>query len=163
MKTYDYKDETKDVKGKVWPHHFNLLDWTSQHSAGVAVLVAGPEKRYQPDHTQPGRSYADDWKKHFQTPAKRKEVKSWLRWNRNRPRRRDGPSMASPLRHLRVFPSARDKWISGGPQSQSLRNPIVRAGFPWTLWQRGVCGTRLLKKYPSQTIRKSKYKFRNIF
>ena len=65
MKTYDYKDETKDVKGKVIYHSYNLLDWTSQHSAGVAIVVAGLEKRYQPNHTQPGRSNADDWKEHF--------------------------------------------------------------------------------------------------
>lgn len=149
MKTYDYKDETKDVKGKVIYHSYNLLDWTSQHSAGVAIVVAGLEKRYQPNHTQPGRSNADDWKEHFPTPAKRKEVKSWLRRNRNRPRRRNGPGMASPLRYLRVLPLARDKWICGSSQSQSLRNPIVCAGFPWTFWQRGVCRTRLLKKYPS--------------
>lgn len=71
MKTYDYKDETKDVKGKVKFHRPNLLDWTSQYRAGTSVLVAGPKKRYEPNHTQLGRSYANDWKEHFQTTAKR--------------------------------------------------------------------------------------------
>ena len=87
MKTYDYKDEQKDVKGKVSsssdslhrssihvfiPHRKILsIDWALKRDHRAPSDASGLENRCERHHSQPRRSHADDWEKHFQATAKR--------------------------------------------------------------------------------------------
>ena len=175
MKNYDYKDETKDVKGKVGHHqkskilpheesnficsiYYNefsltlpriLIDWETQCYSRAPADASGLEKRRQCDHSQPRRSNADDREKHLQTSSKRQEVQSWFLWDWNWSRRRDGPCLATPPGNLRVLPVTRDKWICWGPFAQGLRDAIICSRIPGIvrLWR--ICWKRLSKEHSS--------------
>jgi hypothetical protein len=52
MKTYDYKDEARDVKGKVSQLIFvTTLDRTTERDLGVAIDVAGLEECHYSRHS----------------------------------------------------------------------------------------------------------------
>ena len=99
MKNYDYKDETKDVKGKVsarqkskippdeeWisivpSTQFELtltwtcfIDWEAQCYLRAPTDAPGLEKCGQRDNPQSGWGHANDREKHLQTPTKRQEI-----------------------------------------------------------------------------------------
>ena len=99
MKTYDYKDEQKDVKGKVRNNSFSksanalgqlpnwlfnqitkhthlfwffyLLDWALKRYHWALADAPRLEKCSECDHPQLGRGDADDREKHFQTATER--------------------------------------------------------------------------------------------
>jgi len=68
MKIYDYKDESRDVKGKVRSIPTkNLADRETECDLRATTNATGLKERSQSDHSQPRRGNADDWEKHFQT------------------------------------------------------------------------------------------------
>lgn len=68
MKTYDYTDETKDVKGKV-KNLNNFSERKNQRNQRITKFTIGVEERNVADHSKPRRGHADDREKHFQTPT----------------------------------------------------------------------------------------------
>ena len=75
MKNYDYKDEGRDVKGKVkfkyCSNQLVHLDWETQRNLRAPANAAGLEKCDGPNHSQLGRGHANDRKEYLQTPAQR--------------------------------------------------------------------------------------------
>ena len=81
MKTYDYKDEQKDVKGKVSDdflptYHFltsmrlKTLDRATERDHWAPSHALRLENRCERHHPQPRRSHADDREEHFQASTK---------------------------------------------------------------------------------------------
>jgi len=60
MKIYDYKDETKDVKGKVGTYKLIFLDRETQCYLRALADAPGPEKCFLSDYSQLGRGHAND-------------------------------------------------------------------------------------------------------
>lgn len=76
MKNYDYKDEGRDVKGKVIFKSFNFInlihvDRETQRNPRAPTNALGLEKCDGPNHSQLGRGHANDRKEYIQTPAQR--------------------------------------------------------------------------------------------
>lgn len=72
MKIYDYKDESRDVKGKVSSNlPVTFVDRKTERNHRVTTNAPGLKERSKSNHSQPRRSYADDWEKYLQTSTKR--------------------------------------------------------------------------------------------
>lgn len=84
-KTYDYNDETKDVKGKV-SDLLTIAERENQCHFRVARASPRTEVRDEPHHPQLRRGDADDREEHLQASPQRKERRTCLLrdWNRAR-------------------------------------------------------------------------------
>ena len=69
MKTYDYADETKDVKGKVRVH-LTIIEWENQCHKRASKSFIRIEECHDVNHPQSRWGYANDRVKYFQATSK---------------------------------------------------------------------------------------------
>ena len=84
MKNYDYKDETKDVKGKVSSNSTHPdVDRTPERYPRIAANALRPKECSITHYPQPRRSDANDREEHLPPPSQCEEIQSWLfrDWN----------------------------------------------------------------------------------
>lgn len=145
-KTYDYNDETKDVKGKVSASD-NALERENQRHFRVARASSGVEVSDELDHPQLGRGDVDDREEHLQTSPQRKEGRTRLLRDWNRAGGRGRSFVASPPRDLRVLPVADHQRSLRREEPQGLCYAFLRLGIPRALRLRGECRARLPQEH----------------
>jgi len=78
MQSFDYKDEQKDVKGKVSnlliSYELSVIDRPPVSYQRATADSLRLEKCSQPHYSKFGWSYPNDWKKHFQTITQREKI-----------------------------------------------------------------------------------------